>query len=206
MRQVGQLVLGLAGDTEFLGGDRGVVAHRQAGARLGVARDLDAHHARAQAADELGIVLVVAGAVGVEHPLAHGFAHPDRCVGGGVGTAADTRLDAAQRDAVTDGDDRLQAGSAGQLQIVRGGVGRQLTAQHALADHAVLADPLEHCAADDHAEPLTLQSEPADQAIQCGGEHVLIGGVGVAAVGAGERDPIAAEHSDRFGLLGAAVR
>ena len=47
VRADGELVLLLAADLPLLGGDRGVVAHRQAGARLGVARDLRHELARA---------------------------------------------------------------------------------------------------------------------------------------------------------------
>src|SRR5690606_25136312 len=197
LREVGQLVLRLAGDAELLGGEGRVLAHRQPGARLGVARDLDADHARAQLADQLGALLAGAGAVDLEHPLAHRLADADRGVGGGVGAAADARLDAAERDGVGHGHDRLQARTAGELQVVGGGVGRQAAAEHALADQAVLADALEHRAADDHAEPLALEVEAAHQAVQGGGEHVLIGRLRVGPVGASERDAVAAHDGDR---------
>ena len=51
-------------------------------------------------------------------------------------------------------------------------------------------------AADDRAQPLTGQTEPVDQPAQGGGEHVLVGRLGVSAVRARERDPIATQHSD----------
>ena len=77
--------------------------------------------------------------------------------------------------------------------------GRQRAAQHALAHQVEVAAVLEHRAADDRAEPLARQVEAVDQAAERGGEHVLVGGVGVRAVGAGERDPVAAEDGDRAG-------
>src|SRR5690606_34114760 len=56
--------------------------------------------------------------------------------------------------------------------------------------------------ADDHAEPLALQAEAADQAVQGSGEHVLVGGVGVRLVGTSERNPVTANDRDRTRLLG----
>ncbi|GAA5047528.1 hypothetical protein GCM10023318_14140 [Nocardia callitridis] len=60
----------------------------------------------------------------------------------------------------------------------------------------MLADALEHGAADDQAEALTLQAEPADQTVQRRGEHVLIGGMRICLVGASERNAIAANNGD----------
>ena len=48
----------------------------------------------------------------------------------------------------------------------------------------------------DRAQPLARQAEPVDQPAQSGGEHVLVGRLGVGAVRARERDSIAAQHCD----------
>ena len=77
-----------------------------------------------------------------------------------------------------------------------GRVGRQRAAQHALAHQVEVAAVLEHRAADDGAELLARQVEAIDQPAQRGGEHVLVGGVGVGAVRACERNPVAAEDGD----------
>ncbi len=61
---------------------------------------------------------------------------------------------------------------------------------------------LEHRAADHGAEPLALEVEPVDQPVERGGEHVLVGRVGVGAVGACEGNPVAAEDGDPAGCLG----
>ena len=58
---------------------------------------------------------------------------------------------------------------------------------------------LEHGAGGDLAEALAGQPEPGDEALQRRGEHVLVGGVRVGAVGPGERDAVAAEDGDPAG-------
>ena len=70
---------------------------------------------------------------------------------------------------------------------------------------------LEHGAGDDLAEPLALEAEAGDQAVERGGQHVLVGRVRVGAVGAGERDAVAADDGDPAGLgvhrvVGSSVR
>ena len=66
------------------------------------------------------------------------------------------------------------------------GVGRELRAQHRLADQVEVARVLEDCTAGDHAEALAPQVESADQARQDRGEHLLVAGRGVCLVLAGE--------------------
>ena len=55
---------------------------------------------------------------------------------------------------------------------------------------------LEHRAADHCTQTLTAQTEPVDQPAQGGGEHVLVGRLGVGTVGTRERDSITSEHRD----------
>ena len=74
--------------------------------------------------------------------------------------------------------------------------GRQRAAEHAFAHQVEVAAVLEHRAADHRAQPLAGQTEPVDQPAQGGGEHVLVGRVGVGAVRARERNPVATEHRD----------
>ena len=107
----------------------------------------------------------------------------------------------AECDGVGDGDRRLQAGAAGLLQVVGRRVRGQRAAEHALAHQVEVAAVLEHGAADDRAEPLALEVEPVDQPAERGGEHVLVGRVGVGAVGAGEGDSVAAEDGHAAGRL-----
>ena len=119
----------------------------------------------------------------------------------GVDAAGGARLVLAERDAVGHGDGRLQAGAAGLLQVVGGRVRRQRAAEHALAHQVEVAAVLEHRAADDGAEALALEVEAVDEAAERGGEHVLVGRVGVGAVGAGEGNPVAAEDRYAAGCL-----
>ena len=78
----------------------------------------------------------------------------ERRVGGGVDAAGDAGLDLAERDLVGDEDRRLEAGAARLLDVVRGRLGREAAAEHALARQVEVAAVLEHGAGDDLAEPL----------------------------------------------------
>ncbi len=52
---------------------------------------------------------------------------------------------------------------------------------------------LEHGTGGHLTEALVLQAEAGDQAVDGGGEHVLVGRARVLAVGPGERDAVAAD-------------
>ena len=108
-------------------------------------------------------------------------------------------VDLAERDLVGDLDRRLQPGAAGLLDVVGGRLGCEPRAEHALAGQVEVARVLEHRAGHDLAEPLAPQLEPVDQAVDGGGQHLLVGDAGVDGVGAGERDAVAADDGDRAG-------
>ncbi|GAA2666457.1 hypothetical protein GCM10010428_19140 [Actinosynnema pretiosum subsp. pretiosum] len=55
---------------------------------------------------------------------------------------------------------------------------------------------LEDRAADDLADALAREAEAGDQAVEGGGEHVLVRGSGVRAARSGERGAVAAEDGD----------
>ena len=74
--------------------------------------------------------------------------------------------------------------------------GRQRGAEHAFAHQVEVAAVLEHRAADTAPSRSPGKIEPVDQPVQGGGEHVLVGRVGVGAVGAGEGNAVAAEDRD----------
>ena len=184
----GQLVLVDALDAHLLGGDGRVLAHRQPGARLAVGRDLDAER-RGQLADQLEPVDVRLGPAQPEQHAAQVVAERDRRVGGGVHTARGRRR---RSDPARCRWPRrwcaCRPGAAGLLQVEGGGVRRQRAAEHAFAHQVEVAAVLEHRAADHRAEPLALEIEAVDQPAERGGEHVLVGRVGVRAVGACERE------------------
>ena len=173
----------------------GVLTHRQAGARLAVDRDLHAQR-RGQLADQLEPVDVGLRAPQPEQDAAQVVAERDGRIRGGVDPAGGGHLVAAGRDPVGGGDGGLQPGAAGLLDVERRGVRRQRAAQHAFAHQVEVAAVLEHRAADHRAELLARQVEPVDQAVERGGEHVLVGGVRVRAIGPGEGNPVAAEDGD----------
>ena len=106
------------------------------------------------------------------------------------------RVDLTERDPVRHGDHGRQAGAARLLQVRGRGLGAQRGAEHALAGEVEVAAVLEHGTGDDGAEPLALQAEAADQPVEGGGEHVLVGRRGVVGARPGERDAVAAEDGD----------
>jgi hypothetical protein len=59
---------------------------------------------------------------------------------------------------------------------------------------------LEHRTGDHLTNPLAGEPEPGHQTVQCRGEHVLIGRMGVRSVRTGKRDPVAAEHGHAANL------
>ena len=97
-------------------------------------------------------------------------------------------------------DGGLDAGVAGLLDVVGRGLGREPGAEHRLAGQVEVAGVLEHRAGDDLAEPLALQAVAGDQAVDRGGQHVLVGRGRVDGVRARERDPVAADDGDATGL------
>ena len=195
----GELVLVDALDAHFLGGDGGMLAHRQPGAGLAVGGDLDADRG-GQLADELEPVDVRLGPAQPEQHAAQVVAEGDGCVRRGVHAARGAGLVLTQRDGVGDGDGGLEPGAAGLLQVIGRRVRIERRAEHALAHQVEVAAVLEHGAADHGAKPFAGQVEPVDQPVQGCGEHVLVGCVGVCAVGAGEGNSVATE--DRYSAGG----
>ena len=118
VRTQGQLVLGLAADAPLLGGDGHVVAHREPGARLDVARRRRDQVTRADRGERLGPVHRRAGGVGPQQRLAQPLAHGDRGVRRGVDSPGDAGLDLTEGDLVGHEDRRLEAGPAGLLHVV----------------------------------------------------------------------------------------
>ena len=193
VRPQGQLVLGLAGDAPLLGGDRHVVAHRQAGARLDVARRRRDQVARTDRGEGLGPVHGSAGGVGPQQGLAQPLADRDRGVRGGVDAAGDAGLDLPEGDLVGHEDGRLEARPAGLLDVVGGRRRGQRRAEDGLAGEVEVAAVLDDGAGRHLPDPLAGQPEPGDQTLEGRRQHVLVGGARVLAVGAGERDAVPAE-------------
>ncbi len=84
-----ELVLLLAGDAPFLGHDRGVLAHREAGPGLGVARNLGHELLRADAGQSLHPAGRALRPVGVQQHLAQVLVDGDRRVARRVHPAGD---------------------------------------------------------------------------------------------------------------------
>ncbi len=192
----GQQVLVLTGDRPAAGGDGGVVAHRQAGAGFGVARDVRDEVAGAYGGKGLEAGSGGLRAAGGEQDAAQFVVDAERGVARGVGAARDRRVDGAEGDGVRGGDDRLETGAARLLYVVRRGTRIEGGAEDGLARQVEIAAVLEDRARDERPDPVAGQSVPLHQAVQRGRQQVLVGGGRVRAVGPGERDAAAAEHRD----------
>ncbi len=199
VRRGGQLVLRLAGDPPLQRGEGGVLAHRQPGAGLAVLRDLQADVAGADLAQRGQLAHGVPSAVDPHQLLAEPVADRDRSVRGGVGATGDADVDLAQGDLVRDLDRGLEPGAARLLDVGGRGLGRELRAEHRLARQVEVAGVLEHRAGDHLAEALALEAVAGHEPVDGGGQHLLVGDVGVDGVGPGERDAVATEHGDATG-------
>ena len=188
----GQFVLGLAGDLPLRRGQRLVLAHRQAGARLPRVRGVGRQVLGTEPAEDLQLPGHRLGAVEVKEHLAESFADGDGGVRGGVDAAGDRGIDLAQLDLVGQAEHRFQAGGAGLLEVVRRGLGGEGRAEHRFAGEVEVPGVLEDRPRSHFADPLVLQAEAGDQPVKGGGEHVLVGGLRVGAAGPGERDAVAA--------------
>ena len=202
MRGRGELVLLLAADLPLQRGQRGVLAHRQPGARLAVLRDRRARCRRAGSAPARSAAPAVSRAaltfISFLRSLSLIATGASEVVS--VPPAMPTSI-WPRAILLATWIVGLEAGAAGLLDVGRRRLGRELRAQHRLAGQVEVARVLEHRAGDDLAEPLALEPEPGDQPVDGRGEHVLVGRVGVDAVGAGERDAVAAEDGDATGML-----
>ncbi len=153
----GKLVLLLALEAPLLRHERGVLAHRKAGARLGVAREVGDDLARADLRERLDAVGRRTGGVRLEQDLAQVVVERDRRVRGGVGAAGDRRVGLAQRDLVGDQDRRLQAGAARLPDVEGRGLGRELGSQDGLARQVDVARVLQDGARGYLAQALALE-------------------------------------------------
>src|SRR5688572_21067914 len=170
-----------------------MLAHREPGARLGVLRDRRYHLPGPQPGKEGESAAGRPGAVGLEQKAAQVLVDLDRRIAGGVDAAGDARLDLAEGDLVGDVDRRLETGPASLLDVVGRRLRRQRTAEDRLAGEVEVPAALEHGAGGDLAEPLPGEAEAGDEAVDGGGQHVLVRRLRVLAVAAGERDAVAAE-------------
>lgn len=191
-----QQVLVLAGHAPLPGGDGRVLAHRQAGTRLGVARDVRDEVAGADGGQRLEPGPRRPGAARLQQDPAQPVVDAEGRVARGVRAARDRRVDRAEGDLVRRGDDGLQPGAARLLDVVGGGTRVESGAQHGLARQVEVPAVLEDRAGHELSDLLVPQAEALDEPVQCGGQHVLVGRPGVRAVGAGERDAAAADDRD----------
>ena len=187
-----ELVLILATDAPFLRRDGRVLSHRHTSARLGVPRSLRDHLAGAELAYQRETPGQALGAIGLEQHPPQTFIESDRRIAGRVDAARDAPVDLAERDLVGDQDGRLQAGVACLLHVVGGGGGGESAPEHRLAREVEVASMLEHSPGHHLAGALALKAKPRDQAIQGGGQHVLVRRPRVRSIGSGKRDPVAA--------------
>ncbi len=179
-----------------------MLAHREARARLGVAGEVRDDLTGADLRERLDPVGGRARGVRLEQDLAQVVVERDRGVRGGVGAAGDGRVGLAESDLVGDQDRRLEAGAARLAHVERGGLRRELRAEDGLAGQVDVARVLEHRAGRDLAEPLAFEPVLRGKAVDDGGQHVLVGSLGVLRVRAREGNPVPPEHVRGSCLIG----
>ncbi|MGC0375682.1 hypothetical protein RKD28_003198 [Streptomyces sp. SAI-229] len=174
-----------------------MLAHGQARARFGVARDVGDEVAGAHLRQRLQPAAECLRAPRLQQRLAQGVVDAEGRVAHGVGAAGDRGLRLAEGDLVGGGDDGLESGAAGLLDVVGGGAGVECRAEDGLAGEVEVTAVLEDRPGDELPDGARcLKSVPLDESVQRGGEHLLVGGGGVGAVGAGEGDAAAADDRD----------
>ena len=193
----GELVLLLALEAPLLRHERGVLAHREAGARLGVAGEVGDDLRRADLRERLDAVGRRAGGVRLEEDLAQVVVERDRRVRGRVRAAGDRRVGLAERDLVGDQDRRLQAGAAGLAHVECGRLRRELRAQNGLARQVDVARVLENGARCHLAQALALEAVIRGEPVDDRGQHVLVRRLRVLRVRARERNAIPPEDVKR---------
>ncbi len=191
-----QLILIGAGNVPGLGHLLAVLAHGQAGARLTIARQFRLEVMGPQLQQGLELVAGTLGAVGLQQDLAQAFVDPDRRIRSGIHPAGDAAVDLPQGDLVGHQQRRFQARAAGLLDIVGRGGGRKPRAEDAFAGQVEVPGMLEHGTGGHLAKAQAVQVVALDQALQGGGEHRLVAGGGIGAVGTGEGDAVAADNRD----------
>ncbi len=195
VRAPGQLVLGFTGNAPLGGGDRLVLAHGQAGARLAVLGDVRDHQLGVEQLDRLlELVTVALGAVDLHENLAGLLVDAQGRVRGGVHTTGHGAVHLAEGDLVGHQDGRFQAGAAGLLQVVGGGFRRQLGAQHALAHQVEVLGVLHHGAGGHFTHALAVEFETIHQAVERGGQHFLVVDLEISGIGAGKGNAVAAHN------------
>lgn len=108
----------------------------------------------------------------------------------------DGGVDRAEGDLVGRGDDGLEPGAAGLLDVVRGRTRVQGRAQDGLAGQVEVPAVFEDRTGDELADPLSPQAEALDEPVQRGGQHVLVRRLCVRTVGACERNTTATDDRD----------
>ncbi|MCY1542758.1 hypothetical protein D9M68_785220 [compost metagenome] len=132
----------------------------------------------------------------MQENLAQPFVDPDRRIGGGVHAAGDAALDLPQGNLVGHQQRRFQARAAGLLQVVGRRFRSQARAEHAFAGQVEVARMLEHRPGDHFTQALAMQVEALYQAFQGTGQHLLVAGRGVNAIGASEGNTVTANDGD----------
>jgi hypothetical protein len=192
-----ELVLRLARDAVLLRRDRRVLAHREAGPRLGVARDVRDDVLRAhlrQPPHPAEHALLVARAH--EH-APQVVVDAERRVARRVGPAGDAGLDLAERDLVRHEHRRLEARVAGLAHVVGRRLAVERRAEHDLAREVEVARVLEDGAGGDLVDALAGQPEARGEPVDHRRQHVLVGRLGVGSAGAGEGNSVAADDHCR---------
>ena len=133
-----------------------MLAHRQPGARLAVARQFGFQVVRAQLEEWLEPLAQAFATVGLQQDVAQAFVYRNRRIGGGVHAAGNPAVDLPQGNLVGHQQRCLQPGAAGLLDVVGRRLRRQPRAQHALPGQVHVTRVLEHRTGHHfpHAQPM----------------------------------------------------
>ena len=189
-----QLVLRLAGNTPGLRHQFAVLAHRQTGAGFAIARQFRLEVMQAQLRQRLEFVGRCLAAIDLQQDLPQVFVDADGRVGGGIDATGNAALNLTEGDLVRHQQRRFETGAAGLLNVVGRRLWRQPRTEHAFTGEVEITGVLEHRAGGYFAHAQAVQVEALDQTFQRSGQHFLIAGGGIRAVGACERNAIAADN------------
>ena len=173
---------------------------RQARARLDHAEHHRLEVARAQAEEGFDPGHGRATHVAAQQQLLIGARIDDGRIADGIHPPGDAGIHLPQRDLVAHQDRRFQAGAAGALDVQSRGRGRQARGQHAFAHQVVVPGMLDDRPGDDIAQVLAGELVALDYRPEGFGQHVLVAGRGVGAIGPGKGDAQPADDCDASNL------
>ncbi len=171
-----------------------MLAHAEAGARLGDRGRLGRKLGGGEALEGLKLLAKAAGARQAHEALGETPLKYDRRVAGGVGAERDATFDLPGGDLGAKPERAREARAAGLHHGDGWRGGSKRASDHRLAGEIPVLGVGHHGAADHLVDMDAMQREALDEPAERGRQHVEIGEFGVSRVRAAERDPDPAQH------------